>query len=214
MAGILVIDKSVFQGASRSELCNWAKEYVLVLCYPLGVECLGDATRGRDDLLDRIQEVIRGGAHCGAQPLKLVDKERASQSPVDSIIDGEVTDLIKAGDLQRGAEPYTREAQEYDRCLQPIVQGMLELGETYYTTIVEKGRLAWVRSGDMCDKDTRLRLWAQVADEMGRRLVETGIPDMASYITPKYYAWQSQRLRWILGLSGPTKTQKVVVHRH
>ena len=147
----------------------------------------------------RIQEVIRAGAYYGAQPLKLVEHETISRSPADSIIDRVGTEAIRRGSPRGNSGFLAREAQKYRECLQPIVHAMLRLGETYYDNIVKKGYLSGVRAEDMEDKDNRLKLWVQTTDKMGRELMETVCSDMASYLTPRWYTWQSQRLRWVLG---------------
>lgn len=200
MSNVLVIDKTDFQGASSDMLCDLARRETLVVSYALCVECLGAAARGRGDLLDRIQKVVKAGACCGTQPLKLVEKEKATGSPIDSIIDTEFTDTIRSDTLSCTSELIAREAQKYRQCLRLIVGHLLLLGETHYRSIVKKGYLSGMRAKDMEDKTARLRQWVQVTDIMSDKVIKGLAPNMAAYLTPEYYTWQDHRLRWVLGL--------------
>jgi len=198
MANIVVIDKNVFQGSPLDMLCEFAEHQTLVISYPLCVECLVAASRGRGDLLDRIHKVVRAGGCCGAQPLKLVESEKVSRSPVQSIVDRSATEMIANGTPPDDPEYIAMEAEKYQHDLGPIVEGMLQLGETHYGSIVEKGYLSGMRATDMEDRSTRLRLWVEATDKMAQKLLETSAPDMASYLTPEWYTWQDHRLRWVL----------------
>jgi hypothetical protein len=208
MPSIVVIDKDVFQGSSVETLRDSARRHTLVISYVLCVECLGHACHGRVDLLDRIQRIVSAGAYCGAQPLKLAEKERVSLSPIDSIIDRDATEVIRNGSAPHDPEYLAAEADKYRRSLEPIVVRMLELGETFYGNVVAKGYLAGMRAADMEDKGTRLRLWVEATDKMSKELMEKTAADMASYLTPEWYTWQSHRLRWVLGFEWAYQTAK------
>lgn len=84
---VLVFDKSVFQGTSRERVCKLARTHTLVVPYVLLVECLVSKDRDSLDLLNRIQQLIKAGAHYAQSPFKLCEEEKKTLSPVDSIID-------------------------------------------------------------------------------------------------------------------------------
>ncbi len=199
MSNLLVIDKNCFQGISENILSEFVKNYHVVLTYILCVECLISKDRDSLDLLSRIQKIIRAGAYYAYSPFNLCEKEKKAFLPVDSIIDENSTNAIRTGILSDDGDYFKHEAKCYWQTVQPIVKGLLRIGEKFYANI-QRDMINGMRKEDMVDKASRFKSWVQATDQSMNKFIKKLKPDIASYLTPDWYNWCDIRLRIALSL--------------
>ncbi|MHC4867628.1 MAG: hypothetical protein ACYTEX_26455 [Planctomycetota bacterium] len=203
-----MFDKSVFQGTSRDRVCEFARTHTLVVPYVLLVECLISKDRDSSDLLKRIQQLIKAGAHYGQSPFKLCEEEKKTVSPVDSIIDQQGTKRIVTGALNDEKDYFEKEAATYWQNLAPIVRTLLNVGEAFYSNISKMDLLAGMRKEDMTNRGGRWKQWVQAVNESQGRFVHEIRPLIASHLTSDWYTWHDTRLRSALAMEWAYKKAK------
>jgi len=183
MPKIIIIDKNIFQGSSQSSLCDLTQKHILILSYVLCVECL-KSSRNRLELLKRIQELIQSGARYGFSPLKLSKYEKTNQSPVQTLIDDKATQTILNSQFEGDNDFVDSEANEYFQSVTPIVEGMLTLGDTYYSNAEKKGYLSGLRKEELTDRAARMKLWTKTVDHMLKDIIEQTASDVSQFSHP------------------------------
>lgn len=81
MGKYLILDKSVFEATSTSELEDFAKDHFLILPDVLYYEC-ATTTKNKEELLDRFRAVIVSGAYICISCKDIIKKEAPSFAAV------------------------------------------------------------------------------------------------------------------------------------
>jgi hypothetical protein len=134
----------VFQGTSTDKLLKFVKCHDVILPYSLCVECTisrkGNSPEGFKDpkrLLHRLLELVKNGAYAGKSPARIVDEERSRKAAIESLIDDELTQMMRKATLAK--EPNLEEARtQCEKTLRPIVDFVQHFADQYYKNICKK----------------------------------------------------------------------------
>jgi len=96
MGKLLIIDKNRFQGIPEELICQFVRDYNVVLPYVLCIECLtskkykpSESCKDPMFLLKQLDNVIKAGTKVGCSSTDIYKKESALYCPIDSVIDKE-----------------------------------------------------------------------------------------------------------------------------
>jgi len=182
-----------------NQLLEFVKNYCVVLPDVLGSECLmsenpNDLRQDKDPqrLLKNLVDVIKAGAYVGYSSAELLQKEKDTLRPVDSVVDEEntkkVNKVIKF-DIQV-------ESKRCKETFEPLFGLLLKFGQTYFENVVKKNLCAEFREAYQAPDIDRFKKWLQFADTMKDDLTQHMFPDMVSSIGNNWYTWQMIRLWW------------------
>jgi hypothetical protein len=186
-----------------NQLLEFVKNYHVVLPDVLGSECLmsENPCSSRHDkdpqlLLKNLVNVIKAGAYVGYSSAELLQKEKDTLRPVDSVVDKENTKKANNGVIKFDRSFIRVEAKRCKETFKPLFGLLREFGQTYFENIVKKNICAEFREARQAPDIDRFKKWLQVSDEMKDALTKYMCPDMASSVGNDWYTWQMIRLWW------------------
>ncbi|OHB55662.1 MAG: hypothetical protein A2173_02030 [Planctomycetes bacterium RBG_13_44_8b] len=204
MGKLLIIDKNRFQAISEELMCQFVRDYNVVIPYVLCIECLMSKKRkpleiGRDPmfLVKRLDSVIKAGAKVGYSSTDIFTKENTSCIPVDSIIDKEATQSVKTGVLDVNELFVKREAEKCKENFQPYFDTWLEVAKTLYKNIKKKGlQKNFSDEVEETDITKRMQKWLKAAEKMMPEILKICFPKAPSNIRSDWYTWHMALLIW------------------
>ena len=163
----IVIDKDLFQGTARDELCSFAQNHFLILPDTLCYECVtADATK--EKLLDRFRLAILAGAYICPNIEDIIEKEANNLSPYGFLVDLEEVPAVRKT-FQKNPRPYRLKqieeaSKKEDNMAKNIIKSAHEF--TYKLALDDPQLLCDVRKWNSRKnaKDARLRKWAELVD--------------------------------------------------
>ncbi len=77
----IVVDKVALMGINIDELCNFAKNHLMLGCDTLLYECATTSESRRKDMISRYKRIIKAGAYYCSCSITYIQKEAASSNP-------------------------------------------------------------------------------------------------------------------------------------
>ena len=135
---LLILDKSVFQGTTCSELARFVKCHRVVLPHALCVECAisqkGNPPKNSKDpkrLMQKLLELVENGAYVGKSPGRIVEEERSRNTAIESLVDMEETQTMREGILDEKPD-LEKVREDCDKAFKPITDSVERLAGQYY----------------------------------------------------------------------------------
>jgi hypothetical protein len=205
MGKYVVLDKSVFVGTATPKLCGFAKEHALIIPGVLIQECEISPDLKRQHLIKKIWEVVRAGVNIWHSPFRIVEKEKKSSEPCDSLFDADLTQRFRnegpGSEELIGQETIDQAHREYNRPLEEVLK---------IASIMEKKGVervkdfeAGIRNREMENDEARLDFFAQVTKQYPIRewAVKLFSDELASgkfCLSDEWFTWHCTRLLLIL----------------
>lgn len=97
----IVVDKVALVGINIDELCNFAKNHLMLGCDTLLYECATTSESRRKDMISRYKRIIKAGSYYCSCSITYIQREAASSNPFPWFLpDLEATENIRTGKVQ------------------------------------------------------------------------------------------------------------------
>lgn len=174
MSRLLIIDKSFFHMTSLyvdflNLLIGFVKNYRVVLPDVLGSECLmskspygSQPDKDPQLLLKNLVDVIKAGAYVGYSSAELLQKEKDTLRPVDSIVDEENTKKANNGIIKFDKNFIQLESNKCRKTFEPLFGSLWEYSKTYFENIVKKNLCDNFRKDRKAPNIDRFKKWSKL----------------------------------------------------
>lgn len=97
----IIVDKDAFIGINISELCDFAKHHLILVCDTLLYECATASNQEPRDMLERYKRLIRSGAYYCSCSIAFVQSESKNCLPYPWFLpDLDATEQIRTGEAR------------------------------------------------------------------------------------------------------------------
>jgi len=149
--------------------------------------------------MKRLDNVIKAGAYVGYSRADLLQKEKDTLKPVDSIVDEESLKKARCGVINLDKSFIQAEAKKCKKTDKPLFDRLLRYGQSLYEDFKKENIFAKNLIGNKTRID-RLKSWLQIADKMKDKILLAFFPEISPKISSDFYTWQISRLwfTWII----------------
>ena len=204
----IVVDKDAFVGININDLCDFARNHLMLACDTLLYECTTASKQEPRDMLDRYKKLIKSGAYYCSLSITFIRSECENCAPYPRFLpDLEETKRIQAGkaclyDMLGSSE--TRETS-LSRC---------ELAKSMFVDLSDKVKKgidtehadvsSWLRQLSSDRFDRFQRLFERIDTQEFRQICVdslrgVSIKDKAKFgSSPEWISWQYFRLMYVI----------------
>jgi hypothetical protein len=200
---IIIIDKSIFQGNCTEKLSNLAQKHIVILPHVFFEECMTtEGDRSPESLIKKAETAIKSGAFISLPRGRMIEIERETLQPLESIIDKTGTEQIRNKNIEDLQINFQEEALKLKKNIEPMIRFEKKIANAFWATLQDKDYSKNWRTSDE-DNDTGIRLgkWTEsLKEEPMRAWIAEIFPDMSSHIQNDWMTWHLLQLLIAYGI--------------
>jgi len=199
----IIIDKNILQGTSDQKLCDITASYTIILPHVLFEECITTQKKpGPIDLLQKAERIIKSGAFISLPLGKMLEIEKNTLHSLDTIIDMEVTQIIKENNIDYPEINFEHEATECNKSFSHWIKFAMQIAQKFWDTLSEKEySTEWRQPSEDNDSSKRYKKWVKAFNEKTlREYIKQFYPDISHHIQNNWITWHLIQLLLVYGV--------------